>query len=253
MTKILVIGDSCIDQFVYGQCDRLCPEGPIPVFTPNYIKTNPGMANYVGNNLIQGFNIGCEIIAATSPSIKTRYIDERSNQLLLRVDQNDKLDNIDKYLEQIDFTKYDAVIISDYDKGFLTTEDILYISKQHDLTFLDTKKRIDSWAYNITFLKINYLEYLNSKDFIDKHYYSKTIITKGRDGAYFKGQEYKIENKSTILDVSGAGDIFLAALVYEYLKAKNIDNAITYANKCASYAVTQKGMTPIIDYLNVIK
>ena len=32
--KILVIGDSCHDVFVYGKCDRICPEAPVPVFTP---------------------------------------------------------------------------------------------------------------------------------------------------------------------------------------------------------------------------
>jgi bifunctional ADP-heptose synthase (sugar kinase/adenylyltransferase) len=32
--KILIIGDSCKDIFVYGNVPRLAPEGPIPVFNP---------------------------------------------------------------------------------------------------------------------------------------------------------------------------------------------------------------------------
>jgi len=36
--KILVIGDSCTDVFLYGNVYRLAPEGPVPVFSPEYEK-----------------------------------------------------------------------------------------------------------------------------------------------------------------------------------------------------------------------
>ena len=49
--KILVIGDSCTDVFVYGTCKRLCPEAPIPVFNPSRTITNQGMAGNVVDNL----------------------------------------------------------------------------------------------------------------------------------------------------------------------------------------------------------
>ena len=32
MSRILIIGDSCIDRWVYGKCNRLSPDGPVPVF-----------------------------------------------------------------------------------------------------------------------------------------------------------------------------------------------------------------------------
>ena len=44
MKKILVIGDSCIDEFIYGKSDRLCPEAPVPIFIPTKIISNGGMA-----------------------------------------------------------------------------------------------------------------------------------------------------------------------------------------------------------------
>jgi len=34
--KFLVIGDSCTDRFVYGSCDRLCPEAPVPVLNKEW-------------------------------------------------------------------------------------------------------------------------------------------------------------------------------------------------------------------------
>ena len=50
--NVLVIGDSCKDVFVYGRCDRLAPDGPIPVFVPLYSKANRGMAGNVYENLL---------------------------------------------------------------------------------------------------------------------------------------------------------------------------------------------------------
>ena len=41
--KILVIGDNCTDVFIYGRCERLSPEAPIPVFEPSKTITNDGM------------------------------------------------------------------------------------------------------------------------------------------------------------------------------------------------------------------
>ena len=35
---------------------------------------------------------------------------------------------------------YDIIIISDYNKGFLTEEDIEWITKHHDCVFIDTKR-----------------------------------------------------------------------------------------------------------------
>ena len=49
--KILVVGDSCTDVFVYGSCQRLCPEAPIPIFEPSKTVTNDGMAGNVVRNL----------------------------------------------------------------------------------------------------------------------------------------------------------------------------------------------------------
>ena len=70
---------------------------------------------------------------------KTRCVDNRTNYIIVRIDNNE-----DDYgrcaVEDIEYTKYDVVVISDYNKGFLTEEDISYITKNHSTTFLDTKK-----------------------------------------------------------------------------------------------------------------
>ena len=47
MKKILVIGELCIDKFVYGEVKRLSPEAPVPVFNPIVTEENRGMAGNV--------------------------------------------------------------------------------------------------------------------------------------------------------------------------------------------------------------
>ena len=32
--RILIIGESCIDRFIYGKVNRLSPEAPVPVVNP---------------------------------------------------------------------------------------------------------------------------------------------------------------------------------------------------------------------------
>jgi ribokinase len=49
--------------------------------------------------------------------------------------------------------------------------------------------------------------------------------------------------KVSVGDVSGAGDTFLAGFVFEYLKDKNVEEAIRFAQKCASKVVQKHGVT----------
>ena len=51
MSKVLVIGDSCTDVFIYGKVERLCPEAPVPVLNPTHQTQNGGMAKNVKSNL----------------------------------------------------------------------------------------------------------------------------------------------------------------------------------------------------------
>ena len=74
--------------------------------------------------------------------------------------------------------------------------------------------------------------------------YKKLIVTKGAEGATHKGITYPVPQVD-IKDTSGAGDTFLAALVYEYLYNQHIELAIEYANDCATQVVQKKGTAKI--------
>lgn len=251
MIKILVIGDSCIDVFKYGDCKRICPEAPVPVFQPTKNFINSGMTSNVHINL-KALNIASDIITNAKTPKKIRFIDEISNQMLMRVDKNDTIKRIErKRLEKINFKKYKAVIISDYNKGFLIKNDISYIAKNHPLTFMDTKKKLGSWSNEITYIKINSKEYEENIDYLNNGYNNNIIITKGSEGAVLNfRQVFPIENKHLVRDLTGAGDTFLAALVAKYVENYDICEAINFANKCASWAVTQKGVA-IIDVTHI--
>ena len=51
MSKVLVIGESCTDIFIYGKSNRKSPEGNGPVFIPTKEVYGAGMAGNSSNNL----------------------------------------------------------------------------------------------------------------------------------------------------------------------------------------------------------
>lgn len=235
--KILVIGDSCIDKFVYGRVPRISPEAPVPILEPFEIKEFMGMAGNVYQNL-KNLGLNVDIVTNKFKSIKTRYVEKETNQMLLRIDDNQDIEILNY---NINLNEYEAIIISDYNKGFLDSKIIKNISEKHPLTFLDTKKkRLTNHFDKIKFLKINESEYLENEDYLRK-FQNELIITLGGRGAKYNNKIYPIESPSVIFDLTGAGDVFLAALVYKYLKTKTIENAIIFANKCASKSVQKRG------------
>lgn len=247
--KVLVIGDGCQDRFQYGKCERLSPEAPVPVFTPTELKINGGMALNVAEN-IRALGMECDVISNVKTPIKTRLVDEVSNQMLIRIDKDDKIEGITAdELKSIKLKEYDAVVISDYNKGFLTKEDIEYISQNHDLVFMDSKKKMGWWCNGVDVIKINYKEFKQNIKYLTEDYIGELgtlIVTIGKDGAICDNRwVFQIDKEHPVRDLSGAGDTFLAALVVSYVKNNNIEEAIRFANKCASWVVTQKGVVAV--------
>ena len=228
--KVLLIGDSCTDEYVYGTCERLNPEAPVPILKFNRRETTKGMAWNVRDNLM---SFGMEVYIATNEEtiIKTRYIDEKYNQQILRVDDEPLVKPMDYELPNDEF---DALVISDYNKGFLSAEKISELVECFDgPVFIDTKKnRLPKLN---AFVKINEHEYKNFETSTDD-----LIVTRGSKGCEYRGKMYPAEKVDTF-DAIGAGDTFLSALVYFYLFYGTIENAIPYANKAAAISVSHFG------------
>ncbi len=239
--KILIIGDSCKDVYTYCNVKRLSPEKPVPVLEIDHVEEMPGMAMNVYRNV-------CSMISENMVDIitndnwesitKNRFVDEKSNHMFCRVDTPQFVEPINVF--DLNLSEYSYVIISDYDKGFIYWDDIDFICYHHDSVFLDTKKTLDFWACDARYIKINNFEAERSPEFVDK-FGSKVIQTLGNGGAYWNGNVYPVKNKVETLDVSGAGDTFLASLVVSYSHDRDIINAIMIANRMASGVVSKRG------------
>ena len=252
MKPILLIGDTCTDKFVYCKCERLCPEAPVPLLDIIKTKTNKGMAGNVEKNLEA---LGCSVELITNKNykniIKTRYVDEKTNHMFIRIDTKSDLKTYYKdYSSEINLDNYSAVVISDYNKGFITEKEIEFISYNHPVTFLDTKKIIGEWARNIKFIKINRAEYNLSERYLSSKIKKNVITTLGSGGAIYRDVQYDVKDVE-IKDLSGAGDTFLAGLVSEFLKTNNIEESINFANMCATDVVQKQGVTVVSKYFSL--
>lgn len=239
---ILVIGDSCRDIFIYCNATRMCPDVPVPILTCVDIQENMGMAKNVQRNIMTSIP-HCDIITNNNwyDITKTRYVHASTNHMFFRIDSPESIDRIN--LEDIDYN-YKMIIISDYDKGFLSIEDIMTILSKHNNVFIDTKKILGEWCENATYIKINHPEYLKSMPYICEKLKNKIIHTMGDKGCEFKNKRYNVK-KVDIKDISGAGDSFLAALAISFLKSNNIERSIKFANAKASEVVKYRGVSII--------
>lgn len=251
MAKILVIGELCVDRFVYCEIKRLCPEAPVPVLNPIYITTNNGMAGNVVENL-KSLLSNSEIIHwhQNNKIEKTRYVEQKSNQMITRVDEGElepcqslgflSPDQKNTIIES------DVVVISDYNKGYINEHIIEEISKLAKLTILDTKKKL-SWETikDVSFVKQNEIEYNNNRNLIEQHP-EKFVVTLGSKGAMYMGEIFNSPHPQETIDVSGAGDTFVAAFTTKYLETKTISTSLEFANEMASIVVGKKGVsTPL--------
>ena len=232
--NVLLIGDSCTDIYNIGTVDRLSPEAPVPVVKIVETFSLPGMSANVHRNLTN-LNIEADFVHNNTPITKTRFIDKRSGQHLLRVDDED---NVAPWSGKTPFPidTYDAVVISDYDKGFLTYEHIESIIENSIPVFIDTKKT-DVERFQGAWVKVNELEYSRLKSEC-----SGLIVTLGDRGAKVPHHDIYCSTKSVeVMDVCGCGDTFMAALVAQYLFTKDIEKAIIFANVAAGITVQHRG------------
>lgn len=233
MIKVLLLGDQCQDIYQYGIVTRISPEAPVPVFMHRHQDVRPGMAGNVLANL-NALGVKVDWKFGAKQSIKTRVIDLKSQQHLLRVDHD--IESPPIILDGTDLAGYNAIVISDYNKGSITTELICEI--RHRYTgpiFLDTKKT-DLKNFKNVWIKINEPEYQKLTSANDH-----LIVTLGDQGARYQGQVFATRHIE-VVDVTGAGDTFLAALTYWYCMSASITDAIRFANAAAGVTVEKHGV-----------
>jgi len=258
--NILLIGDNCIDEYQYGTVDRISPEAPVPIFKYSRSVNKLGMAANVKKNL-EALDCYVEFVTfLPSPSRKIRLVDERTNHHIARIDIEEQVKpcSRDSYIHLFELGKYDAVVISDYNKGFITYDLVRDIRKLHSgPIFIDTKKP-DLKQFENCFIKINEDEYNKSTSMYSEN--SHLIVTRGskpvqlfydnRHGQVKK--EFEVP-KMEVIDVCGAGDTFLASLAYFYLllDEDDISEAIDFAISAATVTIQHFGVyAPSFEEIN---
>lgn len=236
--KILIIGESCKDEYRLGSVKRISPEAPVPIINYSSSFSVEGMAANVRNN-VESFcgNNSITLLTNTDTIIKRRFIDNKSNQQLLREDINDSVAHLtEEQLEVINNNDFDAVIISDYCKGLISPEAAKIICEKFKYkVYVDSKKE-DLSCFPFSIIKINEEE--------DNQSYNlpitaTKIVTLGSEGSFCEGVHSKPKSVQ-VHDVTGAGDVFLAALAI-FNTYKSIHDSIDLANKLASYSVEHFG------------
>jgi len=240
--KILLIGDNCVDVYRFGSIDRISPEAPVPVFKLQSIEERPGMVGNVRENLK---SLGCDVTFVSGyNSIKTRLIDVRSKQHIVRIDEDiisEPIYNLDRNNRRFpDLSEYHAVVISDYEKGSVTYELVQYLRQNYEgPIILDTKKQDLARFWGII-VKVNEQEYNNRWSINDK-----LIVTLGEKGAIWKelnNSKSFSAPKVQVVDVCGAGDTFTAAFAYAYLSSNgDMNYSMDFAIKAGSISVQHLG------------
>jgi len=240
--RILIVGESCRDVFVYCDASRLDPAIPVPVLHVLDQTENPGMAKNVERN-IKALYPACDIVTNTNwrDITKTRFMHDKTNHAFVRVDAGHAVGRAD--VHSLPLAEYDIIAISDYDKGFLDENDMRYICEHHDTVFVDTKKPVGDFLGASLFIKINEKEYQRSCP-VSEPLQRRIIMTKAERGAEFQGESYPVE-QIEVKDASGAGDSFFAGLLVNYAETGDIRDAIRFANLCASQVVQHRGVTSI--------
>jgi D-glycero-beta-D-manno-heptose-7-phosphate kinase len=231
--KILLVGDNGIDQYQYGTVTRISPEAPVPVVNYTHTITKPGMAANVRDNLLK---LGCEVdfVHGVKTCIKTRVIDSKTKQHLVRIDQDTPSKAVK--IDYTDIDQYNAIVVSDYNKGSVDYDTIENLRKNYrGPIFVDTKKT-DLVRFEGCYVKINQVEFEVAKTFP-----TELIVTLGRDGVKYKEHKFSTPQVEAF-DVCGAGDTFLSALAYNYVLSQDIVTAIKFATQAASVTVQHIGV-----------
>ena len=173
--KVLIVGDSMIDSYMWGHIERMSPEAPVPVVQVDRHEDRLGGAANVVRNIksLGGYPILCSVIGNDEKgslflklmksenittkgilisknrktTVKTRIISENKHQL--RVDEEDTF-SISEEANFIQLIKkltssIDVIVLQDYNKGVLTSnviEKIIQEAKKSSIpVIVDPKEK----------------------------------------------------------------------------------------------------------------
>ncbi|MGA2591505.1 MAG: D-glycero-beta-D-manno-heptose-7-phosphate kinase [Bryobacteraceae bacterium] len=298
--RILIIGDLMLDRYWSGTVDRISPEAPVPIVRKLSAFANPGGAanaacnvaalgagatlfGVVGQDeagrelqrILSGRGIDCAgiSIATSRPTtVKLRII--AHDQQVVRIDDEDTT-SIDASLGA-DVVKragrmmpgVDAVLVSDYAKGFLldgVVKGIISEARRYSKPVIVDPKGADFERYRgATIIKPNRHELgaltgLPVRDHAETVHAAKQllrltgstalVVTEGKDGMTLLRPEIAEEHFPSfargVYDVTGAGDTAVAMLAVALAAGARLSDAVWLSNLAAGLAVREAGTVAI--------
>ena len=292
--NILVIGDIILDHYIWGRVSRISPEAPVPVVevtresfllggaanVANNIVSLGGSASVIGingrdiageglMNILRDKGVNCDgIFTENRPTtVKTRVI--AHNQQVVRFDREDKkyvdgkiLKGILAYINSVLF-KYDAVIVSDYQKGMISQElirDIVKKAKPKEL-FIAVDPKVGHFDFykGVSLITPNVMEASSGsnieirddktllragRSLLKKLSCKAVLITRGEQGMSLF-EKNKVTHIPTVArkvyDVTGAGDTVISAFTLASASGANMEEAAVIANHAAGIVVGEVG------------
>ena len=321
----MIIGDIIMDEYIWGEVNRISPEAPVPIFEKTTEKTGCGGAANVAHNiaslgakaeligvigkdrdgeqLIQMLNslgIGTAEIcidvqrptskktrvivdADTTGTISSFNTSSELSQLnqghhLLRIDQESKQEISAILREHLSrsilsrLDEYDAIIISDYDKGLVSAELIHSVVKKAascDIPTIVDPKRNNFWNYKgVTALTPNDKEacvateemindvshlILAGEKILDDLSLSALLITRDakgmslfqRDSDGVLQVKHLPSTSSHVVDVTGAGDTVTAVFALTLAVHSNYNTAAQLSNIAGGIVVGKLGCATV--------
>jgi D-beta-D-heptose 7-phosphate kinase/D-beta-D-heptose 1-phosphate adenosyltransferase len=293
--NVVIFGDIMLDHNLQGHCYKIANEGPIPVINITSEKYGIGGC---GNVLMNVSSLGAKKIflfsrigedkngkkllkylpsntidflikdANFSTINKTRiYSDNKivaryDKEIIIPISYEQEQIIIDNFKQVISSNNISSVILSDYNKGFITKslcQNIIKICNISNIpTIVDPK--IDYTKYiGCTIIKPNRAETktifnidLNTVSYEECHKSLKdllncklSVVTLSGDGISASSNNIHYRSFTTtnnIIDVTGAGDVVCAVLGTYYPYINNIQLLIDIANHLASISVSNLGV-----------
>jgi D-beta-D-heptose 7-phosphate kinase/D-beta-D-heptose 1-phosphate adenosyltransferase len=295
--NVLVIGDAILDVYLMGKSTRLTPEAPVPVVDVVEKKAIlGGAANTVCNLRSLGAHVSfCSVVGEDDGGIQLRTLltelnanvdglvleNDRESQVKTRImsgghviarydiGTRSKIQpaterKIISFLKQ-SFGNFDAIIISDYDKGLITSnvlDTIIQLNKTYNKLIAIDSKRLEFFnQLNASFAKPNYEEgislagiefcesgrkgqVIQNIDIFRKKINAEIIaITLDEEGSVIFNRNnesaYCPAKRVDQPHVSGAGDTFLSAAVLTMTSTKQIQDIQEIATAAASIAISK--------------
>lgn len=252
--QILVMGDPMYDFYHFGHVDRLSPEAPVPIYIEDRHERRPGGAANVANQLTV---LGCMVETWFPPkpwTEKHRYM--AGHHQVVRMDRDYKAEEMAEH-DSVPPSqcRFNAMVISDYGKGFVTRQRIKYLLEaavdseppQHPFIVVDPKGTDWTKYIGCDVICPNQAEYAEAEA-LENQLVSAAIVEKRAEQGIrlWPARRQKPPKDFPayarhVYDVTGAGDTVTAVVAATLATGGTLEQACILANMAAGYVVGEVG------------